>query len=171
MKVKNIICQIIVIMSLFFISCASTGFEGKAVFAGRVCDESGNPVPNYHVRLGKAYSGMTDISGAFFIPQVKAGEYHLTGGGKNWQEIEETVVFDDRKKFFYLSVKPLADLFVEIESAMAEGDFESAALLLEGEKEFNGSHKEYVLFKEIISYAKNPSDEQKNKIHALIEKL
>ena len=145
-------------------SCKSTKFSGTAACAGRICGPKGEAVSNYQVDFGSLHSARTSLNGMFVIPELRAGTYKVSGGGKGWKSFETTVEFTDRRQVFTAQVEPISTLYSQVEELIREKNYAEAEKLLEKEKKFNKGEKQFQFYEKLVSYCKNPSDEKKNSL-------
>ncbi len=156
--------------SLFsFLGCATKGFEGKAVCSGRVCSPDGTAVSGYHVSFGDGLEAVTGINGVFMIPDMNAGEYVLTGGGKGWASVSEKVVFSDRKSIVTVQVSSMNDVYKNVEKLIRSYSFDSAENLLASQKKYNQDDDVFDFYCSLVSFCKNQSEQEKLTMKKILE--
>lgn len=145
-------------------SCKSTKFEGTAACTGRVCGPNGEAVENYHLDFGAIHSAVTGINGMFLIPELKAGTYKVSGGGKGWSSFEKTVSFRDRRRIFTAQIEPISSVYAKVEELIRQQDFKEAEKMLQRESKFNKDEKSFQFYEKLISYCKKPSEKKKQQL-------
>lgn len=158
-------------LALLLVSCASTEFEGKAVMTGRVCDEKGRAVPNYHISAGIGKEAITDSSGMFVIRDVSSGMYHIKGGGSGWCGTDFNFHFYDRKDIVCIQVVPLDSLLEKIEAKVGEDDFSGAEEILKRSKAGNEKNPLFDCYKNLIKYCEAKTEKSRKRFLASVEKI
>ena len=152
------------------VSCASTRFSGTAACAGRVCGPNGAPVEQYTVSFGIGKTTVTGVNGMFVIPDMRAGEYTLTGYGRGWASIKKDVVFTDRRGIVCIQVDPITSVYKKVESYMRSGLFDQAAQLLKTQANGNGEDALFQFYQAVVSYGASPSDKKLKKLAERLNK-
>ncbi|MBQ3671676.1 MAG: carboxypeptidase regulatory-like domain-containing protein [Treponema sp.] len=149
-------------------SCRSTKFEGTAACTGRICGPHGEAVENYHIDFGAVHSAVTGINGMFLIPELKAGTYRVSGGGKGWSSFEQTVSFKDRRRIFTAQIEPISSVYAKVEELIRDGQFKEAEKMLQKESKYNRGEKSFLFYEKLVSYCKNPSERKKQQIFDMV---
>lgn len=162
MKTK-IICKNILVAALvcLFASCASTKFDGRANLVGRVCDADGKPVKDYHINAGLGLNALTDESGMFIIRDLKAGSYHIEGGGYGWRVFEDDIPFYDRKMIVCIQAESLRTLMPELSSLLDDKKIGEAKELLQKSKKYNEKNRVFDSYQKLIKLCEFPTEENK----------
>ena len=168
---RNVFFLLLFLLAVGLTSCASAQFEGKATLLGRVCDERGKPVPNYHVSLGGGRETLTDSGGMFVFREVAAGSYHLYGGGNGWESFSENLDFYDRKMVACVQVKSLEEVLSEIDALFFTGDVAEAKKLLEKSEKYNEKNPLFRCVRDLLSYWEMPSEKSRERFFSSLEKM
>lgn len=160
-----------IFVSMLFVSCASTKFDGKAVLTGKVCDMEGNPVPEYHLSLGIGANAITDSAGIFVFRDVSSGTCSLSGGGDGWKSISETVDFHDRRKIFCFQVERIESVLDSISQFIEEKKYSDARKLLAKSRQYNDKNPSYRSLCALIDFCESPSAKTKKKFDEVLDDL
>ncbi len=155
---------------LMLSACASVQkFEEKAAFVGRISDEKGLAVSEYRI-FCNGRAALTGKNGIFVFPDISAGTVHLTGGKKGWSSIDEKITFLDRKKLVCLQVRPLEDVFQNIELLLEQKQTDSALVLLEKNEDSNKGIPLFEFYRSLIFWRGERSEKNKSIMKDLLKK-
>ena len=174
MRYKNIFLAGASLVFVFLAaSCASSKFEGTAVFAGKVFDQDGRAVENYEVESG-GKQVFTDSAGIFYLQDVKSGKISISGRKKGYTSLKKDVDFIDRKGFACLEVEEISRFYKKIENLVNDKQFKNAKSLLKAEKKANGGDTLFQFYDALCDFYASQSIEEKtrlkNKMELLLEK-
>lgn len=138
---------------LLFHGCATVSRLETNELHGMVYDSLNRPVCNYEIDLNGHYSAKTDFGGRFYISQVKAGNYRLTGAKPGFETISEDVEVSGQK-VLYVQVKTREDMYSEILSEMENQNWEQAEALTDSyNKTYHGDSNTW-FFKSLLNFKK-----------------
>lgn len=124
----------VALWTLVLLGCAGapdTAWTGPAPLHGVIYDYAGAPLGWVELRVDDGPPVYSDIHGRFILPPITAGNYRVQAGRAGYETIRSDVTFTSRSDVLYLRLRSVAELVVQIQEALDDGDPATAIELLQ----------------------------------------
>lgn len=147
-------------------SCASSRHSHGCYLAGRICSPDGKGIEGCRVENGRD-KVLTDKRGYFVFGDYKERKIKLTGGKKGWASLDENIEDWDGRSLICIQLVPLEKELKGVEKMLKEKFFDEAELVLQREKNINGSEELYQFYSVLYEWCHSGNPEDKEKLMAM----
>lgn len=137
LKVRFINQSVFILVLLILTSCVSQKkCMEKSDLCGIVVDENNNPINNFKITCSSnivdGKSAYTNNSGIFFIPDLKVGEYYISGEKDNYAKVpKQKFLFNGSQSLFCTQVISLESLLEKVELLIQNEEYLKALKFIE----------------------------------------
>lgn len=168
MKEKEFGTKILLVLALFFTSCASVK-QDQLTFNGMIFNDNNEAVSDVQIYLNNEEITVSDIYGHFTITELgRNNEYVLKAVKNGYETTEITFTFLNASQVLYLHMYSAEELLVKTEELIKEKKYIEAEKFLERAENAEASYLSANYLRAIILYNRKNYEESLSVLKKLI---